>query len=334
MKAMVLYRQSSIESKPLVYKDVEKPVPDREQVLLEIKACGVCRTDLHIVEGELPLIKLPLIPGHQVVGVVVDRGDDARDIPLGTRVGVPWLYWSCGECRYCRRGLENLCDRALFTGYSVNGGYAEYMVVHKDFIHKIPENYSNLDAAPLLCGGAIGYRALRLTKLLDYGEGVLGLFGFGSSAHLILQVAVYKGLEVYVFTSKEEKIEKALEMGASWAGYTRDSPPKKLDAAIVFAPVSWVAVEALKKLDKGGRLVFAEIHMTPFEKLDYKLLWFERELKSVANVTREDVREFLVEASRAGVKPDTQVYSLEEANRALEDLKYGRVRASAVLKIK
>ncbi len=334
MEAMVLYSQAHIEEEPLKHVTIEKPEPRGDYVLLEVRACGVCRTDLHIVEGDLPLVKKPLIPGHQVVGVVVERGENAREVPLGLRVGVPWLYWSCGECKYCRRGLENLCTRGLYTGYSVDGGYAEYMLAHKDFVHKIPDSYSDVEAAPLLCGGAIGYRALRLTGLLERGEGVLGLFGFGSSAHQVLQIAVRKGLEVYVFTSRKEKIERALEMGASWAGYTRDEPPKKLDAAIVFAPVSWVAVEALKKLDKAGRLVFAEIHMTPFEKLDYKLLWYERELKSVANVTRRDVSEFLEEAAKAGVKPQIQLYRLEEANKALYGLKHGVVKASAVLVIK
>lgn len=333
MRAMRLYKQQPIEENPLVYEDVEKPSPGKGEVLLKIKCCGVCRTDLHIVEGDLPAIKLPLIPGHQVVAVVEEVGDGVDNVTRGERVGVPWLYWSCGKCKYCRHGLENLCDNALFTGYSVDGGYAEYMVAKADFVHSLPPSYDDCHAAPLLCAGAVGYRSLRLTGLLERGEGVLGLFGFGASAHLILQVAVAKGLEVYVFTSRKEKIEKAMEMGASWAGLTRDDPPKKLDAAIVFAPVSWVAVEALKKLDKGGRLVFAEIHMSPFKELDYSLLWYERELKSTANVTRRDVREFLEEAAKAGVKPDITVYDLKDANKALYDLKYGGIKGSAVLKI-
>lgn len=330
---MVLHKPTPIDENPLRLEDVEEPSPGRGEVLIRVRACGVCRTDLHIVEGELKPIKLPVIPGHQVVGVIEEIGEGVEAVKKGDRVGVPWLYWACGSCKYCRRGLENLCDNALFTGYSVDGGYAEYMVAKADYVHPIPSEYDDYHAAPLLCGGAIGYRALRLTGLLERGEGALGLFGFGSSAHMILQVAVNKGLEVYVFTRSRRKMEYALKLGASWAGHTTEEPPRKLDAAIVFAPASWVMVEALKKVDKGGRVVLAEIYMTPVERLDYSLLWLEREIKTVANVTRRDVREFLVEAARAGVKPDITLYSLEEANKALYELKYGEVKGSSVLKI-
>jgi len=329
---MVLHKPSSIENKPLVYSDIDKPIPDRGEVLLKIKCCGVCRTDLHIVEGELKPIKLPLIPGHMVVGIVEEIGEDVEGVKKGLRVGVPWLYWSCGECRFCRRGLENLCENALFTGYSVDGGYAEYMVAKADFIHPIPSAYDDYQVAPLLCAGAIGYRALRLTGLINRC-GRLGLFGFGASAHLVLQIAKYLNIETYVFTSRKEKIDYALGLGADWAGLTREKPPHKLDAAIVFAPVGWVAIEALRKLDKAGRLVLAEIYMSPWKELDYSLLWYEREIKSVANVTREDVRGVLEIAYKAGVKPDIIVYSLDKANEALYDLKYGKFKGSAVLKI-
>ena len=329
---MVLHKPSSIENKPLVYSDIDKPIPGRGEVLLRIKCCGVCRTDLHIVEGELKPIKLPLIPGHMVVGIVEEIGEDVEGVKKGLRVGVPWLYWSCGKCRFCRQGLENLCENALFTGYSVDGGYAEYMVAKADFIHPIPSAYDDCRVAPLLCAGAIGYRALRLTGLINRG-GRLGLFGFGASAHLVLQIAKYLNIETYVFTSRKEKIDYALGLGADWAGLTREKPPHKLDAAIVFAPVGWVAIEALRKLDKAGRLVLAEIYMSPWKELDYSLLWYEREIKSVANVTREDVRGVLEIAYKAGVKPDIIVYRLDKANEALYDLKYGKFKGSAVLKI-
>jgi propanol-preferring alcohol dehydrogenase len=331
MKAMVLCKQAPIESQPLVYNDVNEPELHRDEVLLKVSCCGVCRTDLHIVEGELPPVKLPLILGHQVVAVVNELGEGVKWVKRGDKVGVPWLYWSCGTCKYCKRGLENLCDSALFTGYSVNGGYAEYMIAKADFVYSIPQDYDDLHAAPLLCGGAIGYRALKLTNLLEKGTGNLGLYGFGSSAHMITQVALNKGLDVYVFTRGRERQEHALSLGAKWAGEPTDEISVKLDAAIIFAPAGWVMVEALKKLDKGGRVVLAGIYMTPIEKLDYELLWFEREIKSVANVTSMDVKEFLNEASNAHVKPDITTYSLKDANMALQDLKHGKIRGSAVL---
>ncbi len=334
MKAMLLYKQEPIENNPLKLEEVETPSIGEDEVLIEIKCCGVCRTDLHIVEGDLELVKKPLIPGHQVIGIVKEIGSSVDNVSIGDRVGVPWLYWSCGECRYCRRGLENLCENALFTGYSVDGGYAEYMVAKKDFIHPIPSNFDDCHAAPLMCAGAVGYRTLRLTGLVEKREGVLGIFGFGASGHLILKAAKALGLEVYVFTHTPWKIEYAYKIGADWAGDTRDKPPKPLDAALVFAPVSWVFIEALKKLDKGGRIVLGEIHMTPIERLDYKLLWFEREVKTTANVTRRDVREFLELASRHNIVPEIKIYGLEEANQALYDLKHGKFFGEAVLKIK
>lgn len=332
LKATVLYKPAPIESNPLVYTDVEKPEPKQDEVLLRVKCCGVCRTDLHIVEGELKPVKLPLIPGHQVVGVVEEVGENVSSVKKGDRVGVPWLYWACGKCKYCRRGLENLCDNALFTGYSVDGGYAEYMIAKEGFVHPIPPGYDDCHAAPLLCGGAIGYRALKLTGLLEKG-GKLGLYGFGSSAHMIIQIAVKKGLDVYVFSRSKEKQEEALKLGAKWVGTPVEYSPDKLDAAIVFAPAGWVVKEALKNLDKAGRLVLSEIYMTPIERLEYKLLWLEREVKSVANVTRQDVRELLEEAVKTGVKTSINTYPLKEANKALQDLKHGRIKGSAVLKI-
>ncbi|MCP8317136.1 MAG: zinc-dependent alcohol dehydrogenase family protein [archaeon] len=333
MKAIILHKQAPVESEPLVYTDVHEPELQKGELLLKVSCCGVCRTDLHIVEGDLPSMKLPIILGHQVVAFVDEVSEGVKDVKKGDRVGVPWLYWSCNMCKYCRRGLENLCDNALFTGYNVDGGYAEYMVAKGDFVYSIPKDYDDLHAAPLLCGGAIGYRALKLTGLLEKGEGKLGLFGFGSSAHMITQVALNKGLEIYVFTRGKERQEHALSLGANWAGTPTDEAPVRLDAAIIFAPAGWVMIEALKKLDKGGRVVLADIYMTPIEKLDYKLLWLEREIKSVANVTPTDVREFLTEASKAHVKPDVTTYVLKDANKALQDLKQGKIKGSAVLKI-
>lgn len=333
MKAMVLYSPAPVESRPLKYLDVEKPSPGRGEVLIRILKCGVCRTDLHIVEGELKPVKLPLIPGHQVIGVVEDVGEGVEEVRRGERVGVPWLYYACGECRYCRRGLENLCENALFTGYSVDGGYAEYMVAKAGFIHRIPDGIDDTHAAPLMCAGAIGYRSLKLTGLLGKDDATLGLFGYGAAAHLVLQVARKLGLRVYVFTSSRWKIEKALENGAEWAGSTTEEPPRRLDAAIVYAPVSSVFIEALKKIDKGGRVVLAEIYMTPVEKLDYSLLWHEKEVKSVANITRKDVEEFLEVASRHGVRPEVKTYRLSEANEALIELKKGGHLGQLVLDV-
>ncbi|MGB9659333.1 MAG: zinc-dependent alcohol dehydrogenase family protein [Nitrososphaerales archaeon] len=333
MKAMLLYKQTPIEFNPLIQADVEKPTIKEGELLLKVQCCGICRTDLHIIESELPLSKIPIILGHQVVAIVDEVGEGIEGINKGDRVGVPWLYWSCGKCKYCIKGLENLCDNALFTGYSVDGGYAEYMIAKRNFVYEIPENYDDLHAAPLLCGGAVGYRALKLTGLLEKGEGNLGLFGFGSSAHMIAQVALNKGLEIYVFTRGKERQEHALSLGAKWAGAPIDEAPVKLDAAIVFAPAGWVVIEALKKLDKGGRIVMADIYMTSIEKLDYELIWLEKEIKSVANVNPADVREFLIEASKAHVKPDVKTYVLKDANKALNDLKQGKIMGSGVLKI-
>ncbi|MGC8983275.1 MAG: zinc-dependent alcohol dehydrogenase family protein [Desulfurococcaceae archaeon] len=331
MKAMVLYKPGPIEEEPLVYVDVDTPRPGKGEVLVRVSKCGVCRTDLHIVEGELEPRKLPLIPGHQVVGYVVEVGEGAEGVSRGDRVGIPWLYKSCGNCRYCRRGLENLCDHALFTGYSVDGGYAEYVVAPADFVHKIPSGLSDEHAAPLMCAGAIGYRSLKLTGLLERGEGVLGLFGYGAAAHLVLQMAKKLGLEAYVFTGSPWKVEEALRSGADWAGLTSEQPPKPLDAAIVYAPVSSVFVEALKKVDKGGRVVLAEIYMSDVERLPYSLLWHEREVKSVANVTRRDVAEVLQLALKHGVKPEVRLYSLREANAALKELKHKKPMGQLVL---
>jgi propanol-preferring alcohol dehydrogenase len=317
MKAAILHSQGQVNSNSLIIKDVERPQPGSQDVLLKVKACAVCRTDLHIVEGDLKAVRLPLI----------------IDVKIGDRVGVPWLYWACGKCKYCNLKLENLCDKPLFTGYSVNGGFAEYMLAKDHFIHRLPGKFDDVHVAPLLCGGAIGYRSLKLTGLLDKGAGRLGIFGFGSAAHLITPVAIRNGLDVYVFTRGVSRQELGLKLGAKWAGEPSTDPGTKLDAAIIFAPAGWIVIEALKKLDKAGKVIIGEIHMSPIEKLDYSLIWLEREIKSVANVTRADVREFLEEAVKPSIQPDVNVHRLEDANQALQDLKNGSITGSAVLKI-
>jgi propanol-preferring alcohol dehydrogenase len=328
---MILMEQKPIEEAPLKMVDLEVPTPSKDEVLLKVKCCGVCRTDLHIVEGELKALKLPIIIGHQVVGEVVDVGSEENSHLMGKVFGVPWLYWSCGKCKYCINGNENLCLNALFTGYSVDGGYAEYMKAKVDYIHEIPYGMDPIQAAPLLCGGAIGYRAFKMAKVK--GGDKLGLFGFGSSAHMIIQVANSIGVETYVFTRSKNSQELAISLGAKWAGDPRENISTPLDAAIVFAPAGWVAVEALRKIDRGGRLILAGIYMTPIERLDYNDLWLEREIKSVANVTRSDVREFLNIASKINLKTKVTVYPLSEANEALKSLKLGEHSGSIVLKV-
>lgn len=328
---MILEEQKPIEEKPLKLVDLDIPKPKSDEVILEVKSCGVCRTDLHIVEGELKAVKLPLVLGHQVIGKVVEVGSEIKNELKDKIFGVPWLYWSCGKCKYCLNGFENLCRNALFTGYSVDGGYSEYMIAKAKYIHEIPEGLDVLHAAPLLCGGAIGYRAFKMTKVKSGDK--LGLFGFGSSAHMILQLAKYFGVEVYVFTRSKDSQQLALDLGALWVGEPREQLKEILDAAIVFAPAGWVAVEALKKLDRGGRLILAGIYMTSIEKIDYQDIWLEKEIKSVANVTRNDVKEFLELASKVNIKTKITVYPLENANEALKSLKYGEHSGSIVLKV-
>ncbi|MCX8168633.1 MAG: zinc-dependent alcohol dehydrogenase family protein [Candidatus Methanomethylicia archaeon] len=328
---MVLEEQKPIEENPLKLIDLKEVIPGEGEVVLKVKSCGVCRTDLHIIEGEIKAIKLPLILGHQVIGEVIDMGNGVRGDFIGRIFGVPWLYWSCGKCKYCVNGSENLCLNALFTGYSVDGGYAEYMKAKVDYIHEIPKGLDELHSAPLLCGGAIGYRAFKMTKT-KIGD-KLGLFGFGSSAHMILQVAKHMGIDVYVFTRSKRSQDLALRLGATWAGDPRDELNVLLDAAIVFAPAGWVVIEALKKINRGGRLILAGIYMSPIERINYQDIWLEKEIKSVANVTRNDVREFLDLASKIYIKTEVTVYPLEKVNEALKNLKYGEHSGSIVLKI-
>ena len=305
--------------RPLVERELPEPEAGPGQVLLRVRACGVCRTDLHVFDGELPDPKLPLVLGHQVVA----------DAPDGRRLGVPWLGWACGECRYCRSGRENLCDFARFTGYTLDGGYAEWMVADEGFCLELPGGYDDVHAAPLLCAGLIGYRALRLAGEAER----LGLYGFGSSAHLIAQVARRQGRRVFAFTrpGDEEAQAFARELGAEWAGGSDERPPEELDAAILFAPVGELVPAALRVLAKGGTVVAAGIHMSDVPGFPYELLWGERSVRSVANLTREDGREFLELAPRVPVRTEVETLPLARANEALERLRSGQVRGSLVL---
>lgn len=327
MRAMVLEEAG----RPLVEREVDDPAPAEGQILLEVSTCGVCRTDLHIFDGELAEPKLPLIMGHQIVGRVVEAGSGADRFAVGDRIGVPWLGWTDGTCRYCRSGRENLCVQAKFTGYDIDGGYAERAVADERFCFPIPDGFPDDHAAPLLCAGLIGYRSLRLA-----GEGErLGLYGFGSSAHIICQVAVAQGWHVFALTREgdTETQELARSLGAEWAGAVGDPAASDLDAAIVFAPVGELMVEALRAMAPGGTVVSAGIHMSDIPAFPYEILWHERTMRSVANLTRRDGEEFIPLAASVPVETSIQVYPLADANRALDDMRHGRVRGSAVLAI-
>jgi alcohol dehydrogenase, propanol-preferring len=308
--------------RPLVERELPRPEPTPGQVLVAVRACGVCRTDLHVADGELRDAKLPLVLGHQIVGRVDGSGE---------RIGIPWLGWTDGDCRYCSTGRENLCDNGRFMGYDLDGGYAEYAAVDERFCFAIPDDYSDEHAAPLLCAGLIGYRSLRLA-----GDGErLGLYGFGSSAHIILQVARHQGRRVFVFTrpGDEDGQRFARELGADWAGGSDETPPEELDAAIVFAPVGALVPVALRATAKGGTVVCAGIHMTDIPEFPYELLWGERVLRSVANLTRADGEEFLALAPRVPVRTEVELFPLEGANEALDRLRRGRIRGTAVLAV-
>jgi len=314
---------------PLRLAAVAVPEPGPGQVLIEVHACAVCRTDLHVVDAELPDPKLPLVPGHEIVGTVVAAGSGATRFAAGQRVGVPWLGWTCGECAYCRSGRENLCPRARFTGYQIDGGYADYTVADERFCFAIPDAYTDIEAAPLLCAGLIGYRALRMA-----GEGRrLGLYGFGAAAHIIAQVARWQGREVYAFTSPGDAAAQnfARELGAVWAGGADQRSPETLDAAIIFAPVGALVPAALRGVCPGGVVVCAGIHMSDIPAFPYAILWGERVVRSVANLTREDGEAFLDLAPRAKVRTRPIRYKLEAANAALDDLRGGRISGAAVL---
>lgn len=325
MQAMVLKASGT----PLVLRDVPVPAPAADELLLKVRACGVCRTDLHILDGELPDPRLPLIPGHQIVGEVQQLGDAVTRFAVGDRVGVPWLGETCGACRFCRHGRENLCERAIFTGYTRNGGFAQFATAHERFCFPIPDGYPDVQAAPLLCAGLIGYRAYRLA-----GEAaVVGLYGFGAAAHILCQVAVHNGQQVFAFTRPGDTRSQAFarSLGAAWAGGTDAAPPELLDAAIIFAPAGELVPLALRSVAPGGCVVCAGIHMSDIPAFPYDILWGERSLQSVANLTRDDGVAFLQLAPRVPVHTAVTTYPLAAANQALEDLRHGRFEGAAVL---
>lgn len=330
MKAIVLHQQDSLEKKPLGLKDMPVPEPGPSEVRIKVSVCGACRTDLHIVEGELPAHKLPLIPGHQIVGQIEKTGAAVTKWRIGERVGVPWLHSTCGKCKYCQRGQENLCSEALFTGYDVDGGFAEYTVAPEEFVYDLPQKYTELEVAPLLCAGVIGYQAFSATGL---NRGKLGLFGFGSSAHIVIQVAVHKGFEVYVVSRTEKELALAEELGARWVGHIDDDMGVLLDAGIVFAPSGELLVKSLSKLDKGGRIVSAGIYTTSLPGFDYSLIYPEKCLTSIAHTTRKNVRAFLKVAAEFKIKTEINAYPLAEANQALLNIKNSKVSGSTVLRI-
>jgi alcohol dehydrogenase, propanol-preferring len=329
MKACVLNSPARIETNPLDFTDVPIPEPGRGEIRVRVSACGVCRTDLHVVEGELPPRKSPVIPGHQIVGTIEKLGPGATQHRIGARVGIPWLHSTDQTCEFCRAGMENLCDHPTFTGYTVDGGYAEYAVAPDDFVYPLPEFLSDEQTAPLLCAGIIGFRCLRLSGVKAGSR--LAFYGFGAAAHVAIQVARHWGAEVHAATRGAKHQQLARKLGAVWVGEAADTPPVKLDAGIVFAPAGELVPPALKALKKAGVLVLGGIHMSPIPSFDYDLLYEERMIRSVANNTRVDGRDFLKVAAEIPIRTEVQIYPLREANRALNDLKSDRVNGAAVL---
>jgi propanol-preferring alcohol dehydrogenase len=328
MHAMILEKTGTA----LLETEVPAPSPSAGQVKVRVRACAVCRTDLHVVDGELPRPKLPLIPGHEIVGEIVERGAQAEHLLVGTRVGIPWLGWTCGHCQYCRTNRENLCDEARFTGYTIDGGYAEFAVADAAFCFPLHEFYNDVEAAPLLCAGLIGYRSLVMAGLVKDSTR-LGIYGFGAAAHLVAQVAIHLGREIYAFTrpGKTSDQEFARSMGAVWAGGSDELPPYELDAAIIFAPAGPLVVAALRAVRKGCRVVCGGIHMSDIPSFPYSLLWEERSIHSVANLTRADAQTFLSLAPTVPVRTETETFWMSNANEALERLRRGRIRGAAVL---
>ena len=330
MKAMLLRRQAPITDHPLETADLPTPVPGAREVLIGIRACAVCRTDLHVIEGDLEARKLPLVPGHQIVGVVEQLGRECRRFRPGDRVGLAWLRHTCGECEYCRAGRENLCKSSLYTGYHADGGYAEYAVVDEAYAYAIPDEFEDQQAAPLLCAGIIGYRALQRSELPPRGR--LGLFGFGSSAHIVLQIALHRGCEVFVATRGASHQELARRMGAHWVGETNEGPPVDLDSAIVFAPAGPVVPAALRAIGPGGTVALAGIHMTPVPEMDYEsCLFHEKNLRSVEANTRADGEALLQEAAEIPIRPEVRTFPLEQANEALVRLKQDDIDGTGLL---
>lgn len=332
MLAALLDVPKSIEQEPLALREIKEPSPRGSQVLIRVRACGLCHTDLHTVEGDIPLPKLPIVPGHQIVGVVAGRGPEVRHFHDGDRVGVAWLHGTCGACRYCRGKRENLCEKAEFTGLHADGGYAEFTLVDENFAYRLPAGFSDLRTAPLLCAGVIGYRALKLTGI--HGGEPIGLYGFGASAHLVLQIARHWQCPAYVFTRSPEHQDHARALGAAWVGRAEDTPPEKLQAAIIFAPAGRLVLDALRVLDRGGKVTLAGITMTPIPEIDYpSLLYHERTIQSVANATRKDAEELLQLAAEVPLRADVQVFPLARVNDALQQLKQSRIRGSGIIAI-
>jgi propanol-preferring alcohol dehydrogenase len=332
MLAMILNEPALIENNPLKLVDIQIPKPGPHEILVRVQVCGICHTDLHTVEGELDLPKKPVVPGHQVVGVVEKLGQGASRFKKGDRVGMAWLHFTCEKCSYCLQGKENLCENALFTGYHVDGGYAQYTVIHENFAYPIPDRFSAEEAAPLLCAGIIGYRALRLSEIKPGQK--LGLYGFGASAHVAIQVAVYWGCEVYVFSRSKKHQKLAEDLGAVWTGIPSQTPPEKLDSAIIFAPAGEIVLDALKALNKGGTLALAGIYMTPIPQMNYtEHLYYERTVRSVTASTRKDGEELLQIAEKIPIRTQTTSFTLEEANKALQLLKHGQINGAGVLRI-
>ena len=330
MRAMVMRRPALVADRPLRMEEIDDPVPGPGQILVRVRACGICRTDLHVIEGELPLLRAPLVPGHQVVGRVAARGSGATRFREGDRVGIAWLRQTCGRCLYCATDRENLCERAEFTGWHADGGYAEYAVVDEDYAYAIPVIFDDVQAAPLLCAGIIGYRALTMAAVRPGGR--LGMYGFGSSAHVTIQLARGRNMEVYVCTREPSHRELALSLGAAWAGDLRDPMPHRAEGTIVFAPAGELVPVALRNLARGGTLALAGIYMTPIPALEYEAdLFYERGVRSVTANTRADGVAFLAEAARVPVRLATTEFPLEVANQALELLKEGAISGSGVL---
>ncbi len=332
MQAMLLKKPGIIEENPLQFTEIPIPEIGPKEILVRVQVCGICHTDLHTVEGELPLPKLPLIPGHQIVGTVEKKGKDTKLFKIGDRVGIAWLNSTCGKCEFCKSGKENLCEQAKFTGYHSDGGYAQYTVIQEDFAYPVPDKLSPAETAPLLCAGIIGYRALKLSEIKP-GER-LGLYGFGASAHIAIQIAIYWNCEVYVFTRSTEHQKLALKLGAVWAGEAKQTPPKKLHSSIIFAPAGELVPLALKALNKGGTLALAGIYMSSIPQFDYtENLYYEKTLRSVANSTRKDGEKLFGLAEEIPIRTQISVFPLKEANQVLRLLKQGKINGAGVLEI-
>ncbi len=332
MRIARLNRPAPAENHPLAI--VEQALPDvsGHSVLVQVSACGVCHTDLHVVEGDLALPKIPITPGHQIVGTVRQLGSDVKNVAVGQRVGIPWLHLTCGTCIYCKSGRENLCENARFTGFHVDGGFAEFVLAAESAVYPLPDGFDDISAAPLLCAGVIGYRALRLSEIAPGGR--IGLYGFGASAHIALQVLRFWGCETYVFTRGEVHRALAKELGATWIGTAEERPPSLMDSAVIFAPAGGLVPAALSMLSRGGTLALAGIHMSTIPAMEYSLLYQERTVRSVANSTPRDVRELLDLASRIPLRTEVETFPLEQVNDVMLRLKQSRIRASAVLTMK